>query len=69
MEDLIKTLQILAKYANNDRNPTYCEHDALHVYAGVEAENVTDEDIAKLDKLSFIPNDGEGFISFRFGSC
>jgi len=69
MEDLIKALQILAKYANlDDKWPTCCEHDEFHVYADIELEDVSAEDIVTLDDLGFIPGD-EGFISYRFGSC
>ena len=34
-------------------------------------EDVSEEDIKELDKLGFIPCEeyGEGFVSFRFGSC
>ena len=31
MKDLIEALQILLKYANDDRDPTHCEHDQLYV--------------------------------------
>lgn len=67
MKDLILALEILAKYANDDRNPTHCEHDVFRVCAGINEEDVTDEDIAKLDRLGF-SWDGENFTSFRFGS-
>lgn len=53
MEDLIKALQIFLKYGN-PRNPTHCEHDVLTVY--INPEVVSDED-------------GEHFISYRYGSC
>ena len=70
MKDLIQALQILLKYANDDRNPTHCEHDQLYIGCGIELEKVTKEDINKLDELGFFWSDeDEGFISFRFGSC
>jgi len=70
MEDLIKALQILLKYANKDYNPTHCEHDQLYVGCDIELEKVTKEDITELDKLGFFWDDeSDGFISFRFGSC
>lgn len=70
MKDLIQALQILLKYANDDRNPTHCEHDQLYIGCGIELEKVTKEDIDKLDELGFFWSDeDEGFISFRFGSC
>ena len=70
MKDLIQALQILLKYANDDRNPTDCEHDQLYIGCGIELEKVAKEDIDKLDELGFFWSDeDEGFISFRFGSC
>ena len=66
MEDLIKALQILLKY-ENERSPVWCEHDEFHI--GIDPETVSEEDIKALDKLSFGPDDHEGFSSFRFGSC
>jgi hypothetical protein len=70
MKDLIQALQILLKYANDDRNPTHCEHDQLYIGCGIELEKVTKEDIDKLDELGFFwDEESEGFISFRFGSC
>jgi len=70
MKDLIEALQILLKYANDDRNPTHCEHDQLYVGCGIELKKVTKEDINRLDELGFFWSDeDEGFISFRFGSC
>tara|TARA_R110001599_G_scaffold39930_2_gene121668 strand:- start:1042 stop:1254 length:213 start_codon:yes stop_codon:yes gene_type:complete len=69
MKDLIEALQILLKYANDDRDPTHCEHDQLYVGCGISYESVTKKDIDKLDKLGFFwDEDLEGFISFRFGS-
>lgn len=53
MNDLIIALQIVAKYANDDHNPTHCSHDQLSVCAGITKEMVSDEDIAKLDELGF----------------
>ena len=71
MKDLIQALQILMKYANDDRNPTNCSHDEFFVGAGIKPEDVTDEDLKELDKLGFFPYDeySIGFLSFRFGSC
>jgi hypothetical protein len=71
MEDLIKALQIFAKYADlNDRNPLHCSHDQLTICAGVTPENVSEEDVISLDALGFFVNEqGDCFISFRFGSC
>ena len=70
MKDLIEALQILLKYANDDRCPTHCEHDQLYIGCGIELEKVTKEDIDKLDELGFFwDEESDGFISFRFGSC
>lgn len=69
MEDLVKAFYIFNKYSN-DRNPTHCEHDYLFV--NVHPDIVSDEDKAELDKLGFIIDceyGGNGFGSFRFGSC
>lgn len=69
MEDLIKALTILAKYGN-PRCPFHCEHDYL--YIDISPKKVSKEEIVELDKLGiFIDEeyDGEGFGSFRFGSC
>ena len=68
MKDLILALQIFAKYANDDYKPTHCEHDTLYIGCGIEKENVSAEDIKKLEKLGFFWSD-DGFMSFRFGSC
>ena len=65
MNDLIKALQIFAKYTNDDK-PTHCEHDEFRVY--VAPDNVSQEDLVELDQLSFFPDDSECFLSFRFGS-
>jgi hypothetical protein len=69
MEDLIKALQILLKYANDDRCPTNCEHDQMYIGCGIEQDKISKEDIAELDELGFFWDDeSDGFISFRFGS-
>lgn len=70
MNDLIEALQILLKYANNDVNPTHCEHDQLYIGCGIELSMVSEEDIQRLDELGIFWSDSDdGFISFRFGSC
>lgn len=68
MDDLIEALQIFRKYTNTDY-PTGCMHDQL--YVDVNPDLVSGEDIERLDELGFIPDEeyGEGFISFRYGSC
>jgi len=71
MLKLIEALQILAKYANkDDEYPTNCEHDILRVYADIDIENVTEEDIIKLEILGFDwDDDYECFYSTKYGSC
>jgi DNA-binding protein YbaB len=68
MEDLIKALQILLKYGNPEW-PTNCSHDVL--YVDINPDKVSKEDIETLDKLGFFIDEesGEGFMSFKFGSC
>ena len=66
MEDLIKALQIFAKYEKDD--VVNCDHDVLTVC--VDPEKVTEADKAELEKLSFIVSgDFCSFHSFRFWSC
>lgn len=65
MNNLIKALQIFAKYGNVDY-PTHCEHDKLTVC--YSPEDFSEEDIAALDELGF-HSDGESFYSYRFGSA
>lgn len=68
MEDLIKALQIFAKYTDSDY-PTHCEHDTLYVL--VDPEDVSEEDMEKLEELHFIPDCEYPymFISYMFGSA
>ena len=72
MKDLIEALQILSKYYNDaeDKYPTHCEHDVLYVPT-VDYDAVSSEDKARLSELGFKENTdfGQGFMSFRFGSC
>jgi len=68
MDDLIEALQIFLKYKNS-KCPTNCSHDTLAIME-VEEEEVSEEDVKRLDQLGFIWSDeDECFISFRFGSC
>lgn len=72
MNDFLKAITILAKYADDSYAPTHCEHDVMYVYAGIEAENVSKKDLKELDELGFFPEDefgSGGFKSFRYGSC
>lgn len=67
MNDLIKALQILAKY-DDPSSPTHCEHDELRVM--VDPELVSEEDKNTLKEIGFIPETGNPcFISYRFGSA
>ena len=69
MEDLITALYIFLKYLEdpNERSPTMCSHDELWIMT-VDPEDVSTEDMAKLDELGFFESDG-GFRSYRFGSA
>jgi hypothetical protein len=70
MKDLIEALTILLKYANEDKNPTNCSHDEFFVGAGIGIEDMSNEDVLRLDELGFFWNEEyEGFSSYRFGSC
>lgn len=66
MKDLIAALQIFSKYGD-PHYPTWCEHDALRVC--VDPADVSDEDKAALEKLSFYTTKEGDFVSFRFGHC
>ena len=70
MKQLIEALTILLKYGNPDY-PTHCEHDVMYI-CGIEPEQVSEEDQAKLKELGFNVGreSGEnGFYSFRYGSA
>jgi hypothetical protein len=68
MNDLIKALQIFAKYAD-EKWPTNCSHDELAIM-GIHIDDVSDEDVARLKELDFIwAVSDEYFYSFRFGSA
>lgn len=66
LSELIQALQIILKYGDT-QYPTNCVHDALYVFP---AQQVSEEDIIKLEALGFIPDDDivESFISYKFGS-
>lgn len=65
-DDLIEACMIFKKY-NNPNSPFHCEHDCLFV--DVPNENVSDEDVKRLDELGFFKDDNDRFSSYRFGSC
>lgn len=66
MNDLIKALQIMLKHGDVEY-PTYCVHDELHIYP--KSMDFTDDEIQQLEDLGFMPNDMDGFYSFKYGSC
>jgi predicted transcriptional regulator len=66
MNDLIKALQIMLKHGDVKR-PTHCEHDELHIYPN--NMDFTEDEIKELEELGFLPNDMDGFVSFKYGSC
>ena len=71
MDDLIEALQIFKKYQDkiHKKYPTHCEHDVLSIM-GVNIEDVSDNDIKRVDELGFEWSDEDDcFISFRFGSA
>lgn len=65
MKDLIEALTIFAKYDEDDN--VHCEHDELFIC--IDPSEVSEEDLKRLEELSFTPNSVDGFSSFRFGSC
>ena len=67
MEDLVEALTIFLKY-KNVRNPTHCEHDTLWIM-GVTKDEVSEEDIKRLDELSFFYSEEDCWMSYRFGSA
>lgn len=70
MKDLLKAITILCKYANDDRNPTFCTHDKLLFHAGITKDMVSEADINKLHDLGINWSDSdEAFTSYRYGSC
>jgi hypothetical protein len=66
MEKLIEALKIFLKYGNPEY-PTCCEHDVLYI-CGIDPEDVSDDDKARLDKLGFFV-DEDAFKSFKYGSA
>ena len=67
MSGLIEALTILMKYGNPEY-PTHCEHDSL--YVAINPELVSPADLARLEELSFHPNeDFGGFLSYNYGAC
>lgn len=70
MKDLIEALQILLKYGD-PTSPTHCEHDVLSI-AGINPDDVSEDDKLQLDSLGFFVSDEYGvdeFRSYRFASA
>lgn len=68
MSELIEALQIFLKYKNK-KWPTNCTHDTLAI-VGIEQDEVSTEDAARLDELGFFWSDtDECWMSYRFGSA
>lgn len=67
MKDLIEALTILSKYVD-DEWPTNCGHDTLWV-KGPPPASMQPGDAERLIELGFLHSDGEGWFSYRFGSC
>jgi hypothetical protein len=67
MKDLIEALQIFLKYKNL-KYPIQCMHDELLI-ADILIDEVSEEDIEKLDTLGFFWSEEGCFKSFKFGSC
>ena len=67
MHSLIEALTILSKYMDGVRHPTNCIHDELQIMC--EPDEVSEEDIKRLEELSFFVNQHGGFSSYKFGSA
>ena len=71
MNELIEALTIFAKY-KNERWPTHCEHDVLHI-VGITKTEMSAEDVARVEALGFLWSEDdeteEGWISFKYGSA
>jgi hypothetical protein len=68
MTQLIEALTIFRKYKDL-KYPTHCEDDVL-IIMGIDRDEVSPEDQARLKELGFFYNEeGEGWESFRYGSA
>lgn len=70
MGDLIKALQILLKY-RDEQFPVHCEHDVMYI-VGIDPAEVSEEDKAALKSLGFISGKPHGepcFYSYKYGSA
>lgn len=69
MKELIEALQIFQKYKDIDY-PTHCEHDVMYINQEITKDDISPEDIKRLDELGFNWSDSDDmFISYKFGSC
>ena len=67
MKDLIEALNILSKYRTPDCHPTICTDAELYVC--VDYTKISEEDLARLKELGFVPDKDSGYmVSYRFGS-
>jgi hypothetical protein len=72
MTDLIEALQILLKYGNPEAPTFFGDNYGLCITPEISPSNVTEEDKAKLEKLSFFVTTDCGyelFCSHKFASC
>lgn len=67
LDGLIEALQILRRYGNPGY-PTHCEHDVLTI-CGIDPDDVSDEDTARLDEIGFFVGEYDSFQSFAYGSA
>lgn len=71
MDHLIEALTIFKKYVEPDSYaadyPTNCEHDVLSVC--ISPSLVSQDDLLRLGELGFMPDDYDGFMSYKYGSC
>lgn len=66
MRDLIEALTIFMKYSDTT-HPSTCEHDMFFINC-VKPDDVSSDDLHRLDALGFIPYEDIGFVSFKYGS-
>lgn len=66
MRDLIEALAIFMKYSDA-KHPSTCEHDMFFINC-VKPDDVSNDDLHRLDVLGFIPFEDIGFVSYKYGS-
>lgn len=67
MKDLIEALQLMQPYLVEEKHPTWCEHDALHV--AIDEKKIPEDVLTRLKELGFTVDPYGGMVSYRFGSC